>query len=38
MAKRTLDTGTQDLIATVEDGVALLTMNRPERRNALSGA
>jgi 2-(1,2-epoxy-1,2-dihydrophenyl)acetyl-CoA isomerase len=38
MAKRTLDTGTTDLIATVEDGVAVLTMNRPERRNALSAA
>src|SRR5438552_3445588 len=38
MAKRTLDTGTNDLLATLEDGVAVLTMNRPERRNALSGA
>ncbi|HUO87946.1 MAG TPA: enoyl-CoA hydratase-related protein [Rhizomicrobium sp.] len=38
MAKRTLETGTKDLIATVEDGVAVLVMNRPERRNALSGA
>ena len=37
MAKRTLETGTNDLTATVEDGVAILTMNRPERRNALSG-
>jgi len=33
-----LDTGTDDLQATVDDdGVAVLTMNRPERRNALSG-
>lgn len=31
-----IDTGTQDLLATVEDGVAELTLNRPERRNALS--
>jgi 2-(1,2-epoxy-1,2-dihydrophenyl)acetyl-CoA isomerase len=31
-----IDTGTQDLLARVEDGVAVLTMNRPERRNALS--
>ncbi len=38
MAKRTLDTGTNDLLATIENGVAVLTMNRPERRNALSGA
>src|SRR5579862_8314188 len=33
-----IDTGTTDLLASVEDGVATLTMNRPERRNALSGA
>jgi len=33
---RTIDTGTEQLIARVEDGVATLTMNRPERRNALS--
>ncbi len=35
---RTIDTGTDDLHATVDDGVATLTMNRPERRNAMSGA
>src|SRR5690242_9314264 len=35
--KRELVTGTNDLLAHVEDGVAVLTMNRPERRNALSG-
>ncbi|MBI1211645.1 MAG: enoyl-CoA hydratase [Alphaproteobacteria bacterium] len=35
--KRELTTGTNDLSAHVEDGVAVLTMNRPERRNALSG-
>lgn len=35
---RTLDTGTTDLLAHVDDGVAVLTMNRPERRNALSRA
>jgi 2-(1,2-epoxy-1,2-dihydrophenyl)acetyl-CoA isomerase len=34
----TLDTGTEDLLAEVEDGVATVTMNRPERRNALSDA
>jgi 2-(1,2-epoxy-1,2-dihydrophenyl)acetyl-CoA isomerase len=33
---RELDTGTDDLLATVDDGVATLTMNRPARRNALS--
>jgi 2-(1,2-epoxy-1,2-dihydrophenyl)acetyl-CoA isomerase len=31
-----IDTGTNDLLAHVEDGVAVITMNRPERRNALS--
>jgi 2-(1,2-epoxy-1,2-dihydrophenyl)acetyl-CoA isomerase len=34
---RTIDTGTDDLLAEVTDGVATLTMNRPERRNAMSG-
>ena len=34
---RTIETGTEHLHARVEDGVAILTMNRPERRNALSG-
>jgi 2-(1,2-epoxy-1,2-dihydrophenyl)acetyl-CoA isomerase len=37
MAKRTIETGTTDLTAEVEDAIATLTMNRPERRNALSG-
>lgn len=32
-----LDTGTDHLLGRVDDGVAVLTMNRPERRNALSG-
>jgi 2-(1,2-epoxy-1,2-dihydrophenyl)acetyl-CoA isomerase len=32
-----LDTGTDDLLADIADGVAVLTMNRPQRRNALSG-
>ena len=31
-----LDTGTPELLASREDGVAVLTLNRPERRNALS--
>jgi len=33
---REITTGTSDLLAHVEKGVAVLTMNRPERRNALS--
>jgi 2-(1,2-epoxy-1,2-dihydrophenyl)acetyl-CoA isomerase len=33
-----LDTGTEDLLAEIDDGVALITMNRPDRRNALSQA
>jgi 2-(1,2-epoxy-1,2-dihydrophenyl)acetyl-CoA isomerase len=37
MAKRILETGTTDLLTSVEDGVATVVMNRPERRNALSG-
>ena len=36
MTARTIDTGTNDLLARVEHGVAIVTMNRPERRNALS--
>jgi 2-(1,2-epoxy-1,2-dihydrophenyl)acetyl-CoA isomerase len=36
--RRTLETGTEDLLAYVEDRVGVLTMNRPARRNALSGA
>jgi 2-(1,2-epoxy-1,2-dihydrophenyl)acetyl-CoA isomerase len=35
---RRIDTGTEDLLAEVDDGVAVLTMNRPERRNAMSEA
>jgi 2-(1,2-epoxy-1,2-dihydrophenyl)acetyl-CoA isomerase len=31
-----IDTGTDHLLARVHDGVAVLTLNRPERRNALS--
>lgn len=33
-----IDTGTDELLARVEDGVAVLTLNRPERRNALTRA
>ena len=31
-----IETGTDELLATLEDGVATLTLNRPEARNALS--
>jgi len=31
-----LDTGTGQLLAEVDDGVAVVTMNRPERRNAFT--
>jgi 2-(1,2-epoxy-1,2-dihydrophenyl)acetyl-CoA isomerase len=33
-----IDTGTEDLHAEIEDGVAVITMNRPDRRNAFSAA
>lgn len=32
----TLETGTDDLVGRIEDRVAVLTFNRPDRRNALS--
>ncbi len=35
---RTIETGSEHLSCDVEDGVAVITMNRPERRNALTGA
>ena len=37
MTLTTLDTGTQDLLATLNDGVLTLTLNRPQARNAMSG-
>src|ERR1700752_3041099 len=33
-----LDTGTEDLRAEIDRGVAVITMNRPARRNAFSPA
>lgn len=33
---RSIETGSEDLLARVEDRVAILTMNRPDRRNAMS--
>jgi len=38
MTARTIDTGTEDLIAGLDEGVLTLTMNRPQARNAMSGA
>jgi 2-(1,2-epoxy-1,2-dihydrophenyl)acetyl-CoA isomerase len=38
MPRRTIETGTTDLVGEINEGVAVLTMNRPERRNALSAA
>lgn len=35
-AERTIDTGTEHLLCVVRHGVAILTLNRPEARNALS--
>ena len=31
-----IDTGTNELLCTVKDGVATVTLNRPEARNAMS--
>ena len=33
----TIDTGTKDLLAELDNGVLTLTLNRPEARNAMSG-
>jgi len=33
-----LETGTEDLLAEIDDGVTVITMNRPARRNAFSQA
>jgi 2-(1,2-epoxy-1,2-dihydrophenyl)acetyl-CoA isomerase len=35
---RTIDTGTDDLLAHVDGNVGVITFNRPDRRNALSSA
>ena len=32
-----LDTGTEDLLANLDEGVLTLTLNRPQARNAMSG-
>ncbi len=36
MVEETIATGTDDLLASVEDGVLTLTLNRPKARNAMS--
>jgi 2-(1,2-epoxy-1,2-dihydrophenyl)acetyl-CoA isomerase len=38
MSARTITTGTDDLLAGLDEGVLTLTLNRPEARNAMSGA
>ncbi len=38
MTAKPLETGTQDLLASLDDGILTLTLNRPEARNAMSGA
>jgi 2-(1,2-epoxy-1,2-dihydrophenyl)acetyl-CoA isomerase len=38
MSATSIDTGTTDLLASLDDGVLTLTLNRPEARNAMSGA
>jgi len=37
MTERQIDTGTDDLLVSIKDGVAWITLNRPEARNAMSG-
>ena len=37
MARVDIETGSEHLLAWEEDGVAVLTLNRPEARNAMSG-
>jgi hypothetical protein len=36
MAARSFDTGTDQLLCELADGVATITLNRPDKRNALS--
>ena len=32
-----IDTGTEELLAEINDGIGLITLNRPQARNAMSG-
>ena len=36
MTPHTVDTGTDQLLCALADGVATITLNRPDKRNALS--
>ena len=36
MTAKKIDTGTDHLLADIEDGVLTITLNRPEARNAMS--
>ena len=38
MSTRTFDTGTEDIRTEIVDGVMTITLNRPDRRNAMSDA
>ena len=38
MTAHMIDTGTPDLLASLEDGILTLTLNRPDARNAMSKA
>ena len=38
MSAKTIDTGTPDLLAELDEGVLTLTLNRPDARNAMSAA
>ena len=38
MTERSITTGTDDLLAVLDDGVLTITLNRPQARNAMSGA
>ncbi len=37
MSKQTIDTGTEDCLFHLQDNVAVITLNRPQARNAMSG-
>ena len=38
MSRDQIDTGTEDLLASLDAGILTLTLNRPEARNAMTGA